>query len=1581
MSARHAGGVNAPLYKPAFEHDACGVGFVARVSGEQGHDILVKALQAVGNVTHRGAVDADAKTGDGSGVLTQLPRKLLVREAERRGFMVNRPEDLALGMVFLPRDDLVARDLCTAVVDHALRSQGLTVVGWREVPVDIGALGEKALDTRPEIRQVIIARPSGLVDDTTFERALYRARKEAERRIAEHGVEGFYVPSMSSRTVIYKGLMLSAQLPAFYTDLRDPSYETALAIFHQRYSTNTLPNWFLAQPFRFLAHNGEINTVQGNRNWMRSREVSCNSPVWGQDLSALSPIVSPNGSDSASLDNVLELIEQSGRDVLHSMMMMVPPAWENMSEMEPRLRDFYRFHDAVIEPWDGPAGLSFTDGFTVGAVLDRNGLRPSRYKIDRDGLVVAASEVGVVDMDDANIVEKGRLGPGQMLAVDTVRHRILHNDELKREISERRPYGEWVSRSMVSLADLATLPIGERNGLNGHANGHANGANGHAHLNGHANGAGEIVAHGGDGAATSAADLMPIQQAFGYTAEEVKFIIRPMGADGKDPIFSMGDDTPMAVLSRVPRLLYAFFKQRFAQVTNPPIDPLREELVMSLRTLVGPRRSMLEETPDHAKLLELVSPVLLQEQMALLRTLKRDSLVAKTLDATFAVADGPDGLRKGVDRLCAAAGDALAQGATVLIISDRAVSKERAPIPSLMATGAVHHHLIAAGTRMRADLIVESGDAWDVHHFACLIGYGAAAVHPWLALETIAAELEAEFQQDLVIARKKREDTSEREADWKANSKATIAKQQAQFVHAAELGLFKIMSKMGISTISSYRGAQIFEALGLAKEVVNHCFVGTVSDVGGVGFAEIGTDLLGRHGAGYPQPITEGPAAKRGRLPDYGFIRFRREGEYHAFQPLVVRALHSAARNDDYEAYQQFSKLVHARIPMTVRDLLEFKPGTPIPLREVESVESIRRRFVSTAMSLGALSPEAHRTLAVAMNRIGARSNSGEGGEDPVNYVPDAHGDLGHNKIKQVASARFGVTAEYLMMADEIEIKMAQGAKPGEGGQLPGAKNNDLIAKLRFTIPGITLISPPPHHDIYSIEDLAQLIYDLKMTNPRARVGVKLVASAGVGTIAAGVAKAYADYILISGHDGGTGASPLSSIKNTGSPWELGLAETQQTLVLNELRGRITLRTDGGLKTGRDVVVAAMLGAEEYGFGTAAVVAIGCDMARACHLNTCPTGVATQDPVYRAKFDGTAEMAVHYFTHVAMEVREILASLGFRKLDEIIGRPELLAERTLPEGDRGRLLDLTPILTRVDPTGSRPRLHVQNRNIRPTDTALDPEIVRDAQDALETGKRVTLPYTIQNAHRTVGARLAGEIARRYGSTGLPDGTIELRFKGSAGQSFGAWATNGMRMVLEGEANDYVAKGLCGGEIAIMPSAEASFEPHENVILGNTTLYGATSGRLFASGRAGERFAVRNSGATAVVEGTGDHCCEYMTGGTVVVLGETGRNFAAGMSNGVAYVFDPDNTLPERYNPEMVHLERVMELDHLEQLYALIDEHFAKTGSPRARLILDAWESYRTQFWQVVPGARPYPDPALEQARVGARAEEGKFERA
>ncbi len=1580
MSARRVDDRAPALYDPAFEHDACGVGFVARVSGCQDHDVLRKALQAVANMSHRGAVDADMKTGDGSGVLTQIPRRFVLREAERRGFRVAAPSDLALGMIFLPRVDLVARDLCAAFVDNALRGQGLIVVGWREVPVNQGALGEKALDTRPKIRQVIVARPDGM-DALTFERALYAARKDAERTIGEQGIDDFYVPSLSSRTVVYKGLMLATQLPSYYADLRDPGFETALAVFHQRYSTNTLPNWLLAQPFRALAHNGEINTVQGNRNWMRAREPELASPVWGAALERLRPAVWAAGSDSASLDNVLELLEVSGRDILHAMMMLMPSAWENFPRMDARVRDFYRFQACLTEPWDGPAAISFTDGVVVASVLDRNGLRPSRYKIDEDGLVVAASEVGVVDMDDARIVEKGRLGPGQMLAVDTAGHRILKDSELKREVAERHPYGEWAERGLKRL-NTTIVPAGSFN---------PDRSNGEAEIHRTGPAALDFTAaplHAGGSTAPTVA-LTAAQLAFGYTAEEVKFILRPMGDEGKDPIWSMGDDTPMAVLSRVPRLLYTFFKQRFAQVTNPPIDPLREEVVMSLRTLIGPRRSLLVEGPEHAELLELESPILPRAEMDALRSLDSAPFVARTLSATFATANGSDGLQRAIHELCAEALAAVEVGATILILSDRAVGPERAPIPSLMAVGAVHHHLIRAGTRMRADLVVESGDAWDVHHFAALVGYGAAAIHPWLALETVSAGVHEDYRSRIELARRKREDAGPIEATWRADGDAQAREAELKFQHAAEKGLLKIMSKMGISTLSSYRGAQIFEVLGLDAEIIERCFSGTPSRIGGLRFVHLGDDVMVRHGAAFGREdgraagangSSNGAASSRSdtgengvtpqsKLPDYGFIRYRREGEYHAFNPLVVRALHQSVTSGAYDDFKRYSELVQGRAPMSLRDLLDFKPGTPVPLHEVESVEAIRRRFISTAMSLGALSPEAHRTLAVAMNRIGARSNSGEGGEDPDNYLPDGNGDLGHNKIKQVASARFGVTAEYLAMADELEIKMAQGSKPGEGGQLPGIKVNEIIARLRHAMPGISLISPPPHHDIYSIEDLAQLIYDLKAANPRARVGVKLVAEAGVGTIAAGVCKAYADYVLISGSDGGTGASPLSSIKNVGCPWELGLAETQQVLVMNDLRGRLLVRTDGGLKNGRDVVFAAMIGAEEFGFGTAAVVSIGCDMARACHLNTCPTGIATQDPKYRAKFEGTPEQAIHFFTHVAMEVRETLASLGFRKLDEVIGRPELLEARPIRGDDRAATLDLGGILTPADPSGTRPRFHVQSRNPRPLDVALDPEIIRDAQAALEGGKRVRLSYTIQNAHRAVGTRLAGEIARRYGSAGLPDETIEIRFRGTAGQSFGAWATNGMRLVLEGEANDYVGKGLCGGEIVVMPPSDARFAPLHNSIVGNTVLYGATSGMLFASGQAGERFAVRNSGATAVVEGVGDHGCEYMTGGAVVVLGQVGRNFAAGMSNGVAFVLDEEDQLPERYNPEMVRLERTMSLDDLEMLYALVRAHFEKTGSPRAQQILDTWDYYRTQFWKVAPFGPERIATAAEEAGV------------
>jgi glutamate synthase domain-containing protein 2/glutamate synthase domain-containing protein 1/glutamate synthase domain-containing protein 3 len=1531
------------------------------VSGQQDHDLLVKALQSVANVTHRGAVDADLKTGDGAGVLTQLPYRLLVREAARHGVRVAEPRDLAVGMIFLPERDRAAREACVRQIESTCHRNGLTVLAWRDVPVDLTALGQKASDTRPRIAQLLLGRPAGQSDDE-FERTLFLTRRQIELWAEGEKYEDLYIPSFSSRTLVYKGLMIAPQLPTFFADLRDPDYETALALFHQRYSTNTLPNWFLAQPFRLLAHNGEINTLQGNRNWMRAREAELESPIWGERLRSLLPVIWEAGSDSASLDQALELVERSGRDLLRGMLMLIPSAWENLADMDPEVRAFYEYQSLLTEPWDGPAALTFSDGAIAGAVLDRNGLRPSRYKITEDGLVVAASEVGVFELDDRKVVEKGRLGPGEMLAVDTRQHRILKNQALKREVAGRLPYAEWLAERRLFLPPAdGTARVG------------VNGTGQAAHADGPA---GSTAPNGSTGHLNRSAldrpaeqSLERIQRAFGYTAEEVRMVVRPMGVEGAEPTFSMGDDAPPAILSTIPRTLYTYFKQRFAQVTNPPIDPLRERMVMSLKTQLGRRGSYLVDSAEHAALLFLDSPILTPEQLTAIRAIDQPSLRPTTLEAVFPADDGPDGLARALDRLCAEAEQAVDAGHGVLILSDRAVGPRQAAVPMLLAIGAVHHHLIRVGKRMQADLIAEAGDAWDVHHFACLIGYGAGAVSPWLALETIEQVLQQDLETDVKLAGRRGQDPAEVEREGRERLPMQVHEARERLLSAAEKGLLKILSKMGISTISSYRGAQIFEVLGLSDEILKRAFVGPCSRIGGIGLSDLGQDILARH----RQAFAEGKTG----LPDYGFIRFRREGEYHGFNPMVVRALQKAAREGDRLAYRGYVKLVEERPPTALRDLLQFVPlGEPVPLDQVEPVEVIRRRFISTAMSLGALSPEAHRTLAIGVNRIGARSNSGEGGEDPQNYQPLPNGDVGHNKIKQVASGRFGVTAEYLAMAEELEIKMAQGSKPGEGGQLPGHKVTTLIARLRHAVPGIGLISPPPHHDIYSIEDLAQLIYDLKQANPRARVGVKLVAEMGVGTIAAGVAKAYADYVLISGYDGGTGASPLSSIKNAGCPWELGLAETQQTLVRNDLRGRIVVRTDGGLKTGRDVLVAAMLGAEEFGFGTAAVVAIGCDMARQCHLNTCPAGIATQREDLRLKFTGTPEQVVHYFTHLAEEVRELLALLGCRSVDEVVGRSDLLRRRPSTETGRVGLVDVSRILEPADATWTKPRRNAQQRNVRPNDTSLDLQIVRDAEESLEHARKVRLSYRVLNSDRAVGTRLSGEIARRYGSKGLPDATVELRFRGSAGQSFGAWACRGMRLLLEGEANDYVGKGLCGGELVVTPPQNVGFQPHENVIVGNTVLYGATGGRLYAAGQAGERFAVRNSGAVAVVEGVGDHGCEYMTGGVVVVLGPTGRNFAAGMSNGVAYVLDEQGQFPQRVNRELVHLERVMRSEDLELLYTLLREHFERTGSPRADELLSAWDAYRELFWKVAadpPPAPPAPAPSAAGApnRAGA----------
>ncbi|MBI2368647.1 MAG: glutamate synthase large subunit [Deltaproteobacteria bacterium] len=1523
------------------------MGFVADIEGRRSHAILEQAVQSVVHLAHRGAASADAKTGDGAGLLTQIPHKLFARELARLGLRLDTIDDLAVGMVFFPQG-AEARARCRALIEQMATRHGLTVLGWRVVPVDPSVLGDKAALTQPVIEQVLISRPPEVPDDP-FERALYLLRKEAERVALDEEITDFYIPSLSHRTIVYKGLFVSPQLPGFYLDLQDPDFEVALAVFHQRYSTNTFPNWYLAQPFRLLAHNGEINTIQGNRNWMAAREAELRSPVWGEALAALRPLIMPGGSDSASLDNALELLVLSGRDLLHAAMMLIPEAWENMPQMDPIWRAFYEYHACLTEPWDGPAAVAFTDGVMVGAALDRNGLRPARYKAMADGTVLMASEVGVVDLDDAHVLKKGRLGPGQVIAVDTRHGRLLKNAEIKQALATRQPYGEWLERNMRRL----TVPAG-RPAPDGHL---------------------------------PADQLRRQQQAFGYTSEELQFVLKPMALQAVEPVGSMGDDTPLAILSRKPRLLYGYFRQKFAQVTNPPIDPLREQIVMSLGMYLGARHSLLEESEAHTRLLYLPSPILLDQEFEALKAIEDPQFGSIILPCLFEVAEGPDGLEPALDWLCEAAEAAVEAGKTILILSDRGVDAAHAPIPMALAVGAVHHHLIREGKRMRCSLVVETGEVREIHHYAVLIGYGASAIYPYLALRAVAGlPALAEEERKAEAAGKAPAGGEGAVRGNGAGPEAGVAgdgrragppegsglgrevspltpeaiKAIATYRNSVNKGLLKIVSKMGISPLTSYHGGQVFEIIGLAEEVVERAFRDTASPIRGAGFREIAEDALRRHSKGFGD-------GKVVHLEDAGDYRFRREGgEYHAFNPNVVKALHRVANTGDYEAYRVYAELVERREPTALRDLLRFRPGSPIPLDEVEPVSEILRRFTTQGMSLGALGPEAHETIAIAMSRIGGKNNSGEGGEDPARFRDPER----NSKIKQVASARFGVTTEYLVAAKELEIKMAQGSKPGEGGQLPGHKVAPHIAKIRHSVPGVTLISPPPHHDIYSIEDLSQLIYDLKMVNPRAKVCVKLVAEAGVGTVAAGVAKAYADSIQISGHDGGTGASPLSSIKNAGSPWELGLSETQQVLVMNDLRGRVTLRVDGGMKTGRDVVIAAMLGADEYGFGTAAVVATGCVMARQCHLNTCPVGVATQKEELRQKFAGTPEMVVNFLTCVAQGVREILASLGFRCLDEIIGRPDLLEPVAVEGHARTALLDFGAVLAQADPTGARPRRRMQARNDR-TDRPLDEELLEAARPALERREPVKLQYEIRNVDRTVGGRLAGEVARRYGSRGLPEGTIEAHFDGSAGQSFGAFAISGMRVILTGEANDYVGKGLSGGVLVLRPPADARFLGHRSVILGNTVLYGATSGQLFAAGRAGERFAVRNSGATAVVEGVGDHGCEYMTGGVVVVIGRTGRNFGAGMSGGIAYVLDEEDVFSGRYNPELVGVERLAAPEDLQLLQSLLIRHLELTHSQRARQLLERWEEVAPLFWKVVPHppeatAKPQPAPAARR---------------
>jgi len=1487
------------------EHDACGVGFVAQLGEPPSHRVVEQALECLGCLTHRGGVDADGASGDGAGISVQLPTAFFAREARRLNAGFHADWRIGVGVFFLPQEG-VERARAMFIAEEVVHSRGLFMVGWRQAPLDEKALGPQARETQPAIWDLLVAQPAD--QEREFEQILYLARKEIERRWAEAGAKlaaECYIPSFSSQNIVYKGLLAPSQLGVFYKDLADPSFVASAALFHQRYSTNTSPSWFLAQPFRLVAHNGEINTLLGNRNWMRAREAVLEHPIWDNDVEWLKPVIQPGGSDSASFDNALELLTRSGRSVQHALLMMIPEAWESSVEMPAHVKAFYHYHACLMEPWDGPAAMAFLDGPLVGAALDRNGLRPARYTITHDGLVVLGSEVGIIEIAPERVQEKGRLGPGHIFLVDLEHQRIFKNDQVKRQVSHGRKYHKWITRNMLfaprlkaAEAALVRPEFWSRTR-----------------------------------AARDRALFVATQRAAGYTEEDLELLLKPMAGEKKEPMGSMGDDTPLAALSRRPRPLYHYFRQMFAQVTNPPIDPLRESLVMSLNLYIGPRRSVLVETPEHARMIRLESPFLLDEELEGLKRVAARDFKPAVIPTLFETAQGPEGLNRAVQRIADECLAAVKQGSSILILSDRGVDAEHAAVPMLLGLGAVMELLIDEGVGNKTDLVLETAEAWEAHHFACLVGYGAAAVNPYLALESVADLARSGELGDI-----------------------SVAEALGNFRAAIETGLKKIMSKMGISTLASYLGGKFFEIIGLDDDVVKKFFSDTRSLVGGRKLVDVAHDVLERHALAF---------STLAEKPDFsGFYRYRKGFERHAFAPEVIRNLQKAARESSAEAYHAFAEEVDQREPMTLRDLLRFRQTRPIPIEEVEPVESIWKRFSTQAMSLGALSPETQRTLAIAMNRIGARSNTGEGGEDPQVYIELANGDCAANKIKQVASARFGVTPEYLARAEQLEIKMAQGSKPGEGGQLPAHKVTPLIARVRRAVEGISLISPPPHHDIYSIEDLAQLIYDLREINPRATIGVKLVSQAGVGTVAAGVAKANADVVLISGHDGGTGASPLGSIKNTASPWEMGLAEAHQALVANGLRDRVRLRTDGGLKTGRDVVVAALLGAEEFGFGTAALVALACVMARQCHLNTCPVGVATQREDLRRRFPSQPERLINYFRYVAEHVRQLLAQLGFRTLDEMVGRTDLLvpvAHRV--EGRQGQL-DLKRLLVRAGDDG---RAHVKSRRRARHIDDLALRMAEDIRVSLQQGNSLVREYPIRNTNRTIGARVAGEVALRHGNKGLPGSTAEFRFLGSAGQSFGAFLTHGIRLVLEGEANDYVGKGMGGGEIVIRPPQAGTFQSQENVIMGNAVLYGATSGRLFAAGRAGERFGVRNSGATAVVEGTGDHACEYMTGGVAVILGETGRNFGAGMTNGVAYVYDPGNRFEHRYNPELVKVERIIEPEDSHFLRELVLEHARKTGSTHAWEVLENWSHSLLSFWKIEPRSKPKtaPPPSMK----------------
>jgi glutamate synthase (NADPH/NADH) large chain/glutamate synthase (ferredoxin) len=1501
------------LYDPRFEHDACGVGMVARLDNVPTHEVVAKAISALENLEHRGASGADARTGDGAGILMQMPDELLRALVD---FELPPPGRYGVLMCFLPREQ-AQRQRLQELLEEAVRAEGQRVLGWREVPVDPEQAGEVANRCRPEVRQLFVgAGPQHEHDQDAFERKLYVIRRVCE---LAQGSEGLYVASSSSRTINYKGMLISWQLASFYPDLGDERAKSAVALVHSRFSTNTFPSWELAHPYRVICHNGEINTLMGNINWMRARESELQSELFGEDLRKILPVVRAGNSDSATFDNVLELLMLAGRSLPHSAMMMIPEAYRGRDDLSEELKGFYAYHSCLMEPWDGPAAVAFTDGRVVGATLDRNGLRPGRWVLTSDGLVVLGSETGLLDIAPQDVVRCGRLQPGKLFFVDLEQGRIVEDGEVKHRIATQQPYGQWYAERAVPFAQL---PPSDQVTLSDQA----------LHIR---------------------------QRAFGYTQEDLRVLLEPMARDAQEPVGSMGNDLSLAVLSDQAPPLFSYFKQLFAQVTNPPIDPIREEIVMSLATTLGSERNLFAETPEHAHQLVLETPILLNRELETLRHVSHEVFAARTIDITWRPGEQPQGvgakgMEQAIARICAEAHEAIAEGVNIIVLSDRLIGPRRVPVPSLLAVAAVHHHLVREGTRLRAGIILESGEPREVHHFATLIGYGASAVNPYLMLETL---------DELVFDGKVRAPDGE-----------PLSPQQAaqNVVKALGKGLLKTISKMGISTIQSYCGAQIFEAVGLERELIDRHFTGTASRIGGVGIEVLATEALERHARAYP---ASGWDPNQGLLPVGGVYAWRRDGEHHMWNPETIALVQHAVRSGNgdvpdalegkpealeairgseaFHKYRQYAQAVNedAARKATLRGLLTFRESRggsgegPIPLDQVEPAKEIVRRFCTGAMSLGSISREAHETLAIAMNRLGGRSNTGEGGEDPSRFTPDPNGDRRRSAIKQVASGRFGVTIHYLVNADELQIKMAQGAKPGEGGQLPGHKVDEYIGAIRHTTPGVGLISPPPHHDIYSIEDLKQLIYDLRCSNPTAQVSVKLVSEVGVGTVAAGVSKANADRVLISGHDGGTGASPLSSIQAAGVPWEIGLAETQQTLVLNDLRSRIVVQTDGQLKTGRDVVIAAMLGADEMGFSTAPLVATGCIMMRACHLNTCPVGIATQDPELRKRYKGTPEHVVNFFFFVAEEVREILASLGLRSLDEAIGRVDLLHAREAVEHWKARGVDLSHILTHVDEDPTRP---APRRRVEPPPAvlkdALDWDLVRQAQPAIERGEPVHVQTAIRNRNRCVGGILSSHVARSHGAQGLPPDTIVVEMEGSAGQSFGGWLAPGITFALAGDANDYAGKGLSGGVLSVRPRPGMAehFVAEQNVIVGNTVLYGATGGRAFFRGLAGERFAVRNSGASAVVEGVGDHGCEYMTGGRVVVLGPAGRNFAAGMSGGVAYVLDELGSFGSRCNMGMVGFEDLSEADAAE-LRALVQEHRERTGSPVAQRVLDEWE--------------------------------------